>query len=85
MESLALMFNNRDWEKSPFIEAHQRLLEEISPGYKRGYRDVDFFGEVRASDLFEPGEKRIFEWLLPMTVEAWVGLGAFHDVCRTGD
>jgi SAM-dependent methyltransferase len=71
---LALVFNNRSWRKSQFLEEHQRLLERLSPGYHRTYRDVDFLGEINANGLFLAGEKLTVEWLLPMTLEQWIGL-----------
>ena len=69
----ALAFNNRDWRKSELLEEHQRLLERLSPGYRRTYRDIDFLGEIDATSLFHDGEKLVVEWLLPMSLEQWIG------------
>jgi SAM-dependent methyltransferase len=70
---LALAFNNRDWRKSELLAEHQRLLERLSPGYRRTYRDVDFLGEINASGLFRTGDKFVVEWSLPMSLEQWIG------------
>ena len=54
---LALVFNCRLWQESPFMEEHERLLERLSPGYTRRYREIDFLAEAAATGLFAPGQR----------------------------
>jgi ubiquinone/menaquinone biosynthesis C-methylase UbiE len=49
---LAIIQNNRAHEFSPFLAAYEHLLEKVSPGYTRNYRDIDFECEVPATHRF---------------------------------
>jgi SAM-dependent methyltransferase len=45
---VAILQNNRDFARSPFLDAYESLLEELSPGYTRNYRAFDVAAELRA-------------------------------------
>ncbi|OIQ71103.1 trans-aconitate 2-methyltransferase [mine drainage metagenome] len=44
---LAILQNNRDFASSPFLDAYESLLEEMSPNYSRHYRFFDIAEELR--------------------------------------
>ena len=44
---VAILQNNRDFARSPFLDAYESLLEELSPGYTRSYRAFDIAAELR--------------------------------------
>jgi SAM-dependent methyltransferase len=52
--TLAILYNNRI-KGSPVSEAHETTLEELSPGYWRGYRDFDTAEELQA----QPGTRDV--------------------------
>jgi SAM-dependent methyltransferase len=70
---LALAFNNRRWQESPFMDEHERLLERLSPGYTRMYREIDFIAEAAATGLFAPGERQEFHREATLTLDQWLG------------
>ena len=70
---VALVFNCRVWQQSAFLDEHERLLERLSPGYTRTYREIDFVAEAAASQLFAPGQREQFAWEATLTLDQWLG------------
>ncbi|MEU1713433.1 class I SAM-dependent methyltransferase [Micrococcus luteus] len=75
---LAVIQNNRVHVGSEMLSAYEDLLETNSPGYTRGYRDIDIFGEM-AGVFGEQGtavrvERR--RWSRSMQVDDFVGMAS---------
>ena len=70
---LALAFNCRLWQQSAFLDEHECLLERLSPGYTRMYREIDFIAEATESELFAPGQRQQFPWEATLTLDQWLG------------
>ncbi|WP_437908241.1 methyltransferase domain-containing protein [Sorangium sp. So ce327] len=73
---MAILQNNRDYARSAFLDAYESLLEELSPGYSRRYRAIDYAAELRAVfdgsyDVVVAAETR---WVMHMPAEAFVGM-----------
>ena len=71
---LAIVQNNRQWEGSPLLEAHERFVEVHAPGYSRHYRDFDLLGELRALGWAESAEQMDHDWVMTMPAERFVGM-----------
>lgn len=70
---IALLQNNRDWRSSPFLDAYEGLLEEVSPGYSRFYRDFDYAEELKAAGFADVAHSAT-TWTRPMSSEAFEGM-----------
>ncbi|MEX0447217.1 trans-aconitate 2-methyltransferase [Xenorhabdus sp. SGI246] len=46
---MAILQNNRDYRHSEFLNEYENLLEELSPGYSRHYRDFDYAQELNTA------------------------------------
>lgn len=67
---LALIENNRSWRTSSFLDDYESLLEELSPGYSRFYRDFDYISELAAAG-FSNAHAYHAEWVRTMTPSAF--------------
>jgi biotin carboxylase/trans-aconitate methyltransferase len=73
---LAILQNNRDHRASPFLHAYEDLLEDLSPGYSRRYRDFDVEAELLEA-FPAPGavvEAHRTRWEQVMPAEAFLGM-----------
>jgi SAM-dependent methyltransferase len=70
---VALLFNSRVWQNSAFLDEHERLLERLSPGYTRTYREIDFLAAAAATGLFLHGRRDEFLWEAALTLDQWLG------------
>ncbi|MDO8209074.1 class I SAM-dependent methyltransferase [Conexibacter sp. CPCC 206217] len=69
---LAIMQNNRAWERSALVDAYETLLERHSPGYVRAYRVFDVAAELAESGGFGPCERIVVPWERPMAPDQFV-------------
>lgn len=69
---LAIMQNNRAWERSTLVDAYETLLERHSPGYVRAYRVFDIAAELAESGGFGPCERIVVPWERPMAPDQFV-------------
>jgi ubiquinone/menaquinone biosynthesis C-methylase UbiE len=70
--TLAIFYNNRV-KGSPIAEAHETTLENISPGYRRGYRDFSMGDELRTFGGTQDVEWFTDGWSWERTLEQFVG------------
>lgn len=59
--------NNRDYGGGGFAAEYEDLLEELSPGYSRGYRDIDVSQEM--SEFYGQVQRRQCAWQQVLTVD----------------
>lgn len=60
--ALAILQNNRDWRREPFLAAYEDLLERYSPAYSRAYRAFDVAAELAAQPWLEDVRTLAFGW-----------------------
>ncbi len=70
----ALVYNNRRWQDDAFQEDYERLVERVSPGYRRAYRDFAFAAELEATGLFTPPIETHVDWQRSMTRDEFLGM-----------
>lgn len=71
-----VMQNNRDFERSAFLNDYETLLEAMSPGYSRHYRSFDFHQEI-ATGFSVPREevaKLNKGWVMTVPSGAFIGM-----------
>lgn len=71
---LAVLQNNREWQRSEFLNAYETLLEQYSPGYSRSYRSFDVLAEFRQMSGLTPPERLECRWVRTVTNSEFVGL-----------
>ncbi len=71
--TLLLIWNNRDYERSPFVEAFEQLVASYNPNYKREYRDQNWADKVAKSNRYEPLKHHRFDHAWRLTAEDYVG------------
>jgi len=71
---VALVYNNRRWQDDPFQEDYERLVERLSPGYQRAYRDFAFATELEATGFFAPTQESHVDWQRPITRDEFLGM-----------
>jgi ubiquinone/menaquinone biosynthesis C-methylase UbiE len=71
---LAVIQNNRVWEGSPLLEAHELFVETNAPGYSRHYRDIDVLGEFQALSWAASAELLTHDWSLHMSIDRFAGM-----------
>ncbi|WP_405977508.1 class I SAM-dependent methyltransferase [Streptomyces sp. NBC_00158] len=83
---VAIIQNNRDFGASPFLDAYETLLEELSPGYGRHYRAFDFAAELR--EVFGPAggtvEVRTADWTTTVAAGDFVGMAKSSTQVQRG-
>lgn len=75
---VAIIQNNRNHTSSEFLDAYESLLEENSPGYTRGYRDIDIAAELATGFDTDPAHVTVSvsDWDRTMSVDDFVGMSA---------
>jgi len=71
-DTLAVFYNNRI-KGSAIAQAHEALLERVSPGYWRGYRDYDTYGELRDHPETRDVEQHRHVWDWDRTLPEFIG------------
>ena len=70
--TLAILYNNRIRD-SAVAEAYETVLENVSPGYLRTYRDHDRAGELAALPCVRTIRHRRFAWSWNRTMDEFLG------------
>lgn len=71
---LSIIQNNRVWQESPLLDAHETFVETNDPTYSRNYRDIDLQTELDALD-WSANVKRIDEsWERVTNADRFVGM-----------
>jgi len=71
---LAVIQNNRVWEGSSLLDAHETFVEENAPGYSRHYRDIDLQAEFQALDWANAAELLTHDWSMKISVDRFTGM-----------
>ena len=71
---LAVIQNNRVWEGSALLYAHETFVEENAPGYSRHYRDIDILGEFQGLAWVDSAERLTHDWSLDVSAERFTGM-----------
>jgi SAM-dependent methyltransferase len=63
---LVLAWNNRDAERSPFVDAYETIIARYNKSYRREYRQQDWAGKIETCGAFEPARYVRFDhdWVL---------------------
>ena len=73
---MCVIQNNRNFEESDFLADYETLLESMSPGYSRYYRNYDFLQEM--VDFFKASAQDVVlhthDWTMTIPSEAFVGM-----------
>ncbi|URM90322.1 methyltransferase domain-containing protein [Streptomyces sp. MRC013] len=83
---VAIIQNNRDFSASAFLDAYESLLEELSPGYGRHYRSLDFASELREAFSSSGSEVEVAtaDWTRPMAAEDFIGFAKSSTQVQRG-
>lgn len=71
--TLLLIWNNRNHERSPFVEAFEQLVAKYNPNYQREYRNQDWADKVAKSNRYEPMEYHRIDHVWRLAAEDFVG------------
>jgi ubiquinone/menaquinone biosynthesis C-methylase UbiE len=71
---IAIMANNRDWTASRFLDRYETLLEAHSPGYRRGYRGIDFSAEFASLPWVGATATSSHRWVRRLAADVILGL-----------
>lgn len=71
---LSVIQNNRVWQGSPLLDAHERFVEENDPTYSRNYRDIDLLAEFTALDWGNAAERLEHRWERVVDTDRFVGM-----------
>jgi SAM-dependent methyltransferase len=84
---VAVLENNRSWQRSGLLAAYEDFLEEASPGYRRDYRAFDYRSELQAAGGFHVGTPASADWTRRLALDAFVGMTLsstkMHGAVRT--
>ena len=70
---LSVIQNNRVWQKSPLLDAHETFVETNDPTYSRSYRDIDLQAEFKAFSWAENAERLEHSWERVIDSDKFVG------------
>ncbi len=70
---LSIIQNNRVWQKSPLLDAHETYVETNDPTYSRSYRDIDLLTEMRALAWAENVDRLHTDWERAIDADRFVG------------
>lgn len=70
---LSVIQNNRVWQKSPLLDAHERFVETNDPSYSRSYRDIDLKSEFVALAWAARAERLDHPWERVVDADKFVG------------
>lgn len=71
---LSIIQNNRVWQDSPLLDAHETFVENNDPSYSRDYRDIDLEGELASLPWAENAERTDFRWERAINADRFVGM-----------
>lgn len=70
---LSVIQNNRVWQKSPLLDAHDTFVETNDPTYSRSYRDIDLQAEFKVLSWAENAERLEHSWERVIDADKFVG------------
>ena len=70
---LSVIQNNRVWQKSPLLDAHESYVEANDPSYSRSYRDIDLKSEFEALSWAQGAERLEHPWERLIDADKFVG------------
>lgn len=70
---LSVIQNNRVWQKSPLLDAHESLVETNDPTYSRSYRHIDLQTEFGALAWADNTERLEHPWERVIDIDKFVG------------
>jgi len=71
---LSIIQNNRVWQESPLLAAHENFVETNDPTYSRDYRDIDLQSELDALDWSKEVERLDESWERLLDADRFVGM-----------
>jgi len=71
--TLGVVQNNRSWTSSEFLCEYELLLENLSPGYSRHYREIDIVREWGNVPQLGAIRYHEFEWTRKLLADQFVG------------
>lgn len=71
---LSIIQNNRVWQESPLLDAHETFVETNDPTYTRNYRDIDLQSELETLDWSADVERIDESWERMTDVDRFVGM-----------
>jgi SAM-dependent methyltransferase len=69
----ALLWNNRDFDNSPFVREYEHLIRRFNPSYEREYRDQDWTSKIEETGLFSPAAHKQFQLEWCITIDGIIG------------
>lgn len=70
---LSVIQNNRVWQRSALLEAHEAYVESNDPTYSRHYRDIDLLAEFETFAWAENTERLEYLWERVIDADKFVG------------
>jgi SAM-dependent methyltransferase len=70
---VCLFWNTRDL-RDPAAALFDGLIHKWNPGHDPGYRDRDWSEVIRPAEALQFIEWRQFQFVMPMTIDDWIGL-----------
>ena len=70
---LALVWNNRDHQRSAFVRDYEALIGRYNVAYRREYREQDWPAKIEAAGAFLPADYHRVDHLWRIAPEAFVG------------
>nr|WP_221308429.1 class I SAM-dependent methyltransferase [Nocardiopsis mwathae] len=80
--ALALMANDRDWERSALVDDYESFIERHGDGYSRRYRDIDFTAELDRVDGLGDAVDTTTPWVRELDAEAFIGMALSTTMVR---
>ena len=70
---LALVWNNRDHERSAFVRDYESLIARYNTAYRRQYRQQDWPAKIETAAAFSPADYHRIDHVWRIAPEAFVG------------
>jgi ubiquinone/menaquinone biosynthesis C-methylase UbiE len=70
---LSIIQNNRVWQNSPLLDAHETFIETNDPTYSRNYRDIDLLAEFKSLGWAENAKRVEHHWERVIDIDKFVG------------
>ncbi|WP_232524249.1 class I SAM-dependent methyltransferase [Nocardiopsis gilva] len=80
--ALALMANDKDWDRSALVDDYETFLERHGDGYSRHYRAIDFAGELDRVDGLGDADDSATPWVRTLDPDAFIGLAMSTTMMR---
>lgn len=70
---LSIIQNNRVWQRSALLQAHETYVETNDPTYSRDYRDIDLMAEFELFAWAKDTERLEYQWERVIDTNKFVG------------